>query len=207
MIKPNKLIIKLIGTSFFVHAGWGLIAPIFAIFISDQIRGGTIEMVGIAVGIHWIVKSAIQPFLAYKMDVVKGEHDDMVFLLRGCAVITVIPILYLFAFEIWHVFLLEAVRGVALAMIIPTLSGVFTRHVDENWESYAWSLNSTGIGFAFGFSAIFGGVMAATLGFQAVFILVSVISAVALLAVHFTIKTDPWLRNGDEEEKEIEDVS
>ncbi len=203
MIKPNQLIIKLIATSFFVHAGWGLIAPIFALFITDQIKGGTIEMVGIAVGIHWIVKSAVQPFLAYKMDVVKGEHDDMAFLIKGTLIITLTPLIYIFVSEIWHVFFLEAIRGVGLAMVIPTLSGVITRHVDKDWEVYTWSLQSTGMGFAAGFAAIFGGVIAGFLGFQIVFILVSLISAMAMGLTYFAIKKDPWLKDGKEEPEEI----
>jgi len=200
MVKPNRLIVKLIATSFFVHAGWGLMAPIFALFITDQIKGGSLEMVGVAVGIHWIVKSSIQPFLAYRMDKVKGEHDDMAFLLNGSLIVTLVPIFYIFSFEVWHIFVLEAIRGVALAMVIPTLSGVFTRHVDKNWEAYAWSLQSTGIGFALGFASIFGGMIAATLGYKVVFIMVSIISGIAMGTVYFTIKNDPWLRNGDEED-------
>ena len=201
MIKPNKLIVKIIIVSFFVHAGWGLIAPIFALFITGHIKGGSVELVGLAVGIHWIVKSAVQPFLAYKMDVVKGEHDDMVFLLNGTFLITMVPLMYLFAWDAWHIILLEGIRGVGLAMVIPTLSGIFTRHVDRDWESYAWSLQSTGVGFAAGFFAIFGGVIAALLGYNVVFILVSLISAIAMGLTYFTISFDPWLNKGEQEKR------
>jgi MFS family permease len=198
MIKPNRLIVKIIIANFFIQAGWGLIAPIFAIFITNQIKGGSLELVGIAVGVHWIVKSVIQPFLAYRMDVVKGEHDDMRFLLKGTAIATVIPLMYLFASEIWHVIFLEAVRGVGLAMVIPTLSGILTRHVDKNWEVYTWSLQSTGVGLAAGLSAIFGGVVAALLGFKAVFIAVALINAASMAITYFAIKTDPWLNKRGE---------
>jgi MFS family permease len=201
MIKPNRLIVKIIVANFFIQAGWGLIAPIFAIFVTNQIKGGSLELVGIAVGVHWIVKSVIQPFLAYRMDVVKGEQDDMRFLLKGTAIATVIPLMYLFASEIWHVILLEAVRGVGLAMVIPTLSGILTRHVDKNWEVYTWSLQSTGVGLAAGFSAIFGGVVAALLGFKAVFIAVALINAASMAITYFTIKTDPWLNKGEEKQE------
>ena len=106
------------------------------------------ELVGIAVGIHWIVKSALQPFLAYRMDKIKGEHDDMAYLLAGALVITIVPAMYIFSTQMWHVFALEIVRGAGLAMIVPTISGVFTRHVDKDWESYMWSLQNTSLGFA-----------------------------------------------------------
>ena len=198
MLKPNRLIVKIILTSFFVFAGWGLIAPIFALFITGEIRGGSLEFVGLAVGIHWIARAVCQPFLAYRMDVVKGEQDDMVFLLNGTLISTVVPLMYLFAWDAWHIIMLEAIRGVGLAMVVPTLSGVLTRHVDKHWESYTWSLQNTAISFAAGFSAIFGGVIAGVLGFKVVFIIVSIIGAISMAVVYLTIKTDPWLRDGTE---------
>ncbi len=163
------------------------------------------ELVGIAVGIHWIVKSALQPFLAYRMDKIKGEHDDMAYLLAGALVITIIPALYIFSTQMWHVFALEIVRGAGLAMIVPTISGVFTRHVDKDWESYMWSLQNTSLGFAYGFAGIFGGILAATLGFKTLFAAVSGFGLLAIVVVYLTIKTDPWLRDEDggcREEKE-----
>ncbi len=196
MVKPNRLIAKLILTSFFVFAGWGLVMPIFALYIIDQVKGGTIEMVGIAVGIYWIVKSTIQPFLAYRMDSIKGEHDDMIYLFRGAVIMTIVPLFFIFVTEIWHVFLLEVIRGVGMAMIVPTLNGVFTRHVNKDWESYMWSLQGTSIGLASGFAAIFGGLIAAFLGFKVLFVFVSFISFLAVIIIYFTIKNDPWLNDG-----------
>ncbi len=201
MVKPNRLIVKIIITNFFVYAGWGLIAPIFALFVTEQIKGGSLALVGIAVGIHWIVKSVVQPFLAYRMDAVKGEHDDMAFLLNGTVIATVVPLMYLFVWDAWHIIVLEAIRGVGLAMVVPTLSGILTRHVDKDWESYTWSLQSTAVGFAAGFAALFGGVVAATLGFKTVFVAVSIISAISMAIVYFTIKTDPWLNNGEKKQE------
>lgn len=198
MIKPNRLIVKIISADFFIHAGWGLVAPIFAIFITGQIEGGSVELVGIAVGIHWIVKSALQPFLAYRMDTVKGEHDDMKFLLGGTFIATIVSLTYIFVSEIWHVIFLEAVRGVGLAMVIPTLSGIITRHVDKDWETYTWSLQSTAMGLAAGFSAIFGGVVAAFLGFKIVFLLVALINSISMIITYFAIKKDPWLKGAEE---------
>ncbi len=205
MIKPNRLIAKLIITSFLVYASWGLIMPIFALFVTGEIEGGSMELVGLAVGMYWIVKSALQPFLAYRMDKVKGEHDDMKYLFWGAVIITIIPLIYIFTSAMWQVFVLEIVRGAGMAMIVPTISGVFTRHVDKDWESYMWSLQNTSLGFAYGFAAIFGGLMAVILGFKILFLMVSVFGALSIAVIHFTIKNDSWLKDSEEEaiEKEV----
>ncbi len=207
IVKPNRLIAKLILISFFSVAGWGLVMPIFALYMTDQVRGGTIEMVGIAVGIYWIVKSVCQPFLAYRMDSVKGEHDDMVYLLRGAVIMTIVPLFFIFATEVWHVFLLEAIRGVGMAMIVPTVSGVFTRHINKDWESYMWSLQNTSISFAYGFSAIFGGLIAGFLGFKMLFLSISFVGLLTVFIIYFTIKNDPWLNDGVTQEEKSESNS
>jgi len=47
----NKIVKKLVLTDFIFLFGWGLVSPILAIFIVDNIRGGDAGVVGIAVGI------------------------------------------------------------------------------------------------------------------------------------------------------------
>ncbi len=191
MHKPNQLIIKLIASNFFLHAGWGFIGPVFAIFITDQVVGGSIQGVGAAVAIYWVVKSTIQPFLAQKMDRVSGEEDDLSYLIKGMIITTIVPFFYLFSTAIWHIFLLEAIRGVGMALVVPSWTGMFTRHIDKNWEAYTWSLQSTALGYAAAFAAAFGGMIAAFMGFKAIFLLVFLFGA-ASTATLFFIK-----RNGD----------
>ncbi len=187
MRRLNKVIIKLITADFFLHSGWGLIAPIFAIFITRQIEGGTIEVVAFATATYWIVKSAIQPFLANILDVVKGEKDDFKFLIFGMYAVALVPFGYFFATQVWHIFFLEFVRGVAMACVVPAWYGIFTRHINKGWEAFSWSVQSTGLGFAAGFAAAFGGVIASSMGFGAVFVMVGIlkiISATMLLSVY-----------------------
>jgi len=172
-IGVNKVVKTLILADFFLQAGWGLIGPIFAVFIIKNIRGGSLAMIGFVAATYWIAKSISQPFIAYFFDLKKGEKDDFKFLIVGMYVANLIPLGYLFSSQIWQIFLLEFIRGLAMACVIPTWSGIFTRHIDKGWEAFSWSIESTAIGFAFGFAAAFGGVMATILGFKIVFVLVS----------------------------------
>ncbi len=185
MLKPNQLIIKLIASNFFLNAGWGFIGPVFAIFITDQVSGGSIQTVGLAVAIYWVVKSTIQPFLAQKMDKVKGDSDDLSYLAKGMVITTLVPLLYIFSTAVWHVFILEAIRGVGMALVVPSWNGMFTRHIDKNWEAYTWSLQSTALGFAAAFAAAFGGMIAAFIGFKAIFVLVFLFGAMSTATLFF----------------------
>ncbi|MDD5145630.1 MAG: MFS transporter [Candidatus Pacebacteria bacterium] len=190
----NKVIRTLIISDFFLQSGWGLIGPIFAIFITKQISGA-IEAVGFIVATYWLTKSIVQPFIAHFFDVVGGEKDDFNFLVIGMFISNLIPIGYLFSTQIWHLFLLEFIRGLAMACVIPTWSAIFTRHIDKGWEAFSWSIESTAIGFAAGVAAAFGGVIAASsLGFKALFILVSSLGLISTFIL-FLIRDQLFLKD------------
>jgi len=173
MIGLNKVIRGLILSDFLLQSGWGLIGPIFAIFITQQIQGGSLVSVGFIAATYWFIKSIAQPFIAHFLDVKKGERDDFKFLIYGLFLANLVPLGYIFVTQLWHVFLLEIIRGLCMACVIPSWAGIFTRHIDKGWEAFSWSIESTGIGFAAAFSAAFGGILVTFLGFKAVFILVS----------------------------------
>lgn len=175
----NKVVGYLIVSDFLLQFGWGLIGPIFAIYITNQIEGGDLAAVGFAAAVFWIVKSVIQPFLAFYFDKNRGEKDDLLFLIIGMYVANLVPLGYIISTEIWHIFLLEFIRGIAMACVIPTWSAIFTRHINKGWEAFSWSIDSTAFGFAAGFAAAIGGILVSALGFRAVFVLVSLFGLIA----------------------------
>jgi MFS family permease len=182
----NRVIKILITSDFFLQSGWGLIGPIFAIFLTGQIQGGSLRMVGYIAATYWVTKSIVQPFIAHQMDKNHGEKDDFRFLLIGMYVANLIPLGYIFSTQPWHIFTLEFIRGLAMACVIPTWAGIFTRHIDRGREAFSWSIESTGIGFAAGLAGAFGGILASIIGFKVVFLLVSIfglISASTLLLI------------------------
>jgi len=190
MIGINRVIRILITSDFLLQSGWGLIGPIFAIFLTRQIQGGNLAMVGFVAATYWVAKSIVQPFIAHFMDTAKGERDDFNFLVKGMYIANLIPLGYIFSTQPWHIFTLEFIRGIAMACVVPSWSAIFTRHIDRGWEAFSWSIESTTIGFAAGFAAAFGGVIASILGFKSLFVLVSIfglISSSTLLLIRHQI--------------------
>lgn len=193
-MKLNQVIKVLIFSDFLLQCGWGLIGPIFAIFVTQQIAGGSVAIVGFTTAIFWLTKSIAQPFIARYLDINHGERDDFIFMTAGMYVANSTFIGYIFASQIWHVFLLDFIRGLAMACVIPTWSAVFTRHIDKGREAFSWSLQSTMIGFAIAFAAVFGAVIATTLGFKTVFVLVSAFGLMSASSL-FLIKNRMLAKN------------
>lgn len=186
MFKINKVIKILISSDFLLQSGWGLIGPIFAIFLTGQIRGGNLAVIGYATAVYWVAKSIVQPFIAHYLDRNHGEKDDFVFLVVGMYVANLIPLGYIFSFLPWHIYALEFVRALAMACVVPTWYAIFTRHIDKGREAFSWSIESTGIGFAAGIAGAVGAWLAGLFGFKIVFVLVTLfglLSSSALLAI------------------------
>jgi MFS family permease len=197
MIGVNRIIGTLIISDFVLQSGWGLIGPIFAIFLTQQIQGGSLATVGFIAATFWLTKSIAQPFIAYYLDWRKGERDDFFFLVRGLYVANLIPLGYFFSTQIWQIFLLEFIRGLAMACVIPAWAAIFTRHIEKGWEAFSWSLHSTSIGFSFTFAAALGGILAQFFGFKIVFILVTILgilaSSLLLLIRHKILPKEPFI--------------
>lgn len=190
----NKIIRTLIASDFLLQSGWGLIGPIFAIFITEQIQGGSLVTVGFITATFWITKSITQLFIAYFLDRKKGEEDDFQFLIKGMYVANLIPLGYFFATQIYQILIFEIIRGIAMACVIPSWSAIFTRHIDKEWEAFSWAIESTSIGFAAGFAAAFGGVLAAIFGFKVLFILVSLFGLTST-SILLLIRRQIWTKD------------
>lgn len=184
-MKINKVIKVLIGSDFLLQSGWGLIGPIFAIFLIGQIRGGNLAVIGYATAVYWVTKSIIQPFIAHFLDKNHGEKDDFVFLVVGMYVANLIPLGYIFSFLPWHIYVLEFIRALAMACVVPTWYAIFTRHIDKGREAFSWSMESTGIGFAAGISGAVGAWLANLFGFKIVFVLVTLFGLLSSSALLF----------------------
>lgn len=162
-----------------MYSGWGLINPILAVFIVDKIKGGNVEVAGIAIGIYWVVKSIIQIPLAHYLDRNHGEKDDFYALVLGMVIISLIPLGFIFVSLPWHMYFLQIINAVGMALVIPSWAGIFTRHIERKREAFCWSIESSAVGVGSGIGGIVGGIAANSVGFIPLFIGVSVIGLIS----------------------------
>ena len=173
-ISVNKIIRTLIQTDLIFISSFGLIAPIFAVFIIKQINGGNVTVVGFAAAVYWILKSILQVPIGKFLDKHRGEKDDLSFLVLGYVLAATVPLGYIFSFLPWHIYLFQAIYSIGMAMAIPAWAAIFTRHIDKGKEAFEWSLESSALSFGVGVTGAIGGILVAKFGFDMVFIIVSV---------------------------------
>lgn len=187
----NRVIKCLIYSDLIFHGGWGLLGPIFAIFLIQNItKGSTLEAVkvaGFASLTYWIVKSTLQIPIGRYLDKNHGERDDFRFMVLGTFLTGFVPFGFMISSQPWHIYAFHVLHAVGMAMVIPSWSAIFTRHIDKGKEAFEWGLRSTSLGFGAGIAGAVGGIIAGLYGFQIVFISVGVFTMIAatfLLAIH-----------------------
>lgn len=181
--KINSVIRFLTLSDIFLLGAFGLIAPVFAVFVIGNINMGTVEVVGIAEGIYLLTRSVGQIPFAALIDRIKGEKDDYWALFIGSLVFSVIPLFYLVISEPWHLYVLQFFYGLASAATYPSWYAIFTRHIDKNHEGVEWGVYQTLVDFSMAATASIGGFIAYRYGFSQLFILVSIVSVVGSLFI------------------------
>jgi len=167
----NKIIRNLVKADLMFLSAFGLITPIFAVFITEQIKGGDIKVVGFAAATYWISKSLFQIPIGRFLDKERGEKDDIRCLVAGFLIAAMVPFAYIFSSFPWHIYALQVIYGLGMAMYNPAWCAIFTRHIDKGKEAFEWSLNSSSLGFGIGITGAVGGILASQFGFNLIFIL------------------------------------
>ncbi len=189
----NKVMRAYIYWDLMISSAWGLLAPVFAIFLLEKIAVGDIaqgtRIVGFATFFYWVTKSILQIPIGRYLDKNHGEIDDFWFYVIGVLITAFVPFGFLFASQPWHIYVLQIVHAAGMAMVIPSSYAIFIRHTDKGKEAYESGLDSTLLGLGAGITGAIGGVLAGYIGFQLIFVLTGVFSFISVLFI-FWVKKD-----------------
>lgn len=181
----NSLIKILTYSDLLIISGWGLVNPIFAVFLSTKIKNGNLELVGLAIAVFLITKSFLQIPVARLIDKVKGELDDMIIMAIGTCIISLVPFLYANVFTAIQVLLLQVFYGVGYALVTPGWLAIFTRHIDRHQEAEEWSMYNSMTSLGAALAGALGGFLAEKFGFQLLFMVVGVICIAGTSLLYF----------------------
>lgn len=177
----NRVIRHLVISDFVLNFAFGLLAPIFAVFVLKNIEGGTLRTIGLATTFYWITRTATTVPLSRFMDRTDGERDEFYFVIVGSFIMSSLPLFYLFARFPWHIYAIQLVMGMANSMAIPAWRILFTGHIDRGRTGFDWSLEDIAIGLAVGASAYIGSFLADRFGFEIIFVLLAILGYLATI--------------------------
>ncbi len=174
----HKKLAMLIFSDIFILSGFGLMGPIFAVFIIENLKGGIIAA-GLATTVFLVVKSAVQlPLSNYFID--KHDHKSA-FLLLGTALIISVPFIYFTAKSVTTIYIAQAVYGLGAALAYPAWFSLFTLYTDKKHRGFEYSLYTTALGVTGALAAVSGAKIADALGFRYLFFLVGLIALIGFV--------------------------
>jgi len=181
MTKVNKIVKYLILADIAFWTGWGLVSPVFAIFIVEKIQGGTALVVGIATAIYWLFRSLLVLPSGRILDKYIGEKDDYLFLVIGDFIAALVLFGYIFAVYPWHIYLLQIFYGIGMAMSLAGWRAIFTRNIDKGKEASEWALDDTLLSFGTAAAGVISGLLVTELGYSITFFIAGVLGILSVV--------------------------
>ena len=182
-VEVNRIVKFFVLSDFFFIAGWGFIEPIFSVFIIQKLPGATLTTVGIAFAIYWILRSILQIPFANFLDRRTGEQSAFRMLIAGLFLAALSAFAFGWVTQIWELYAVQIIHAIALSLYTASWPAIFSRHLDKTRISFDWSLDNTAVGIGSGVSGFLAGVIGATWGFTAVFILAGILSLVGAVII------------------------
>ncbi len=179
--KMHPVVRTLMITNILSLTGWAFISPIFAIYVVQNVKDGSIKAVGICFFIYWIVKGLLQIFISDYLDRVEGEADDYFTLILGQFLNTLVPLALLFLKTASGLYLIYFIYGIADALYVPPWNAIFTRYINPKRVSFEWTLNSTGFNFGSAFAILIGSSLVLIFGFPLIFFFVALSQGISLV--------------------------
>ena len=169
-----------------LFSGWGLISPIFAIFVIGNVEEATLTMVGIASAVYWLARALVQPGTAKILDRRPGEKDDFWALVLSLFAVAIASFALAVVQTPMSLYLVQVLHGAAFGVYSVAWPAIFSRHMDTGGVAFDWSLDRAAVGVVVAFTSVVGAELAELVGFRSVFVITgvaSIISALVLFAV------------------------
>jgi len=168
----------------FIFSGFGLVSPILAVFIKDDLIGGTLFAAGVASAIFLITHAILQIVFAHYFN----PKDRFWMLWTGTALIVLVPFGYIFSSKIWHIFIVQFIYGIGASFAYPSWYSLFSSNLDKGQQGFQWSIYNSSVSIGTAITAASGAWLAQRIGFQWVFLMTGAIAVLGLFTLFFLEK-------------------
>ncbi len=179
----NRIVKLLIISDLLILSSFGLISPIFALFVKEELVGGSIVAAGTASALFLVTKG----LLTIPFGKLADRYGYKGLLILGSILFSLCPFLYYFATDVIHIYMIQVLYGMGEAMAFPTYMALFTLYSDNKEEGYEWGVYDTVVSLSMAGAAFLGAELATILGYRTVFLVVGVVSIIGSLLL-FLVK-------------------
>jgi MFS family permease len=179
----NKIVRTLLSAESIWSFGAGLFFPIFAVFSSSV--GGDITDAGAAAAIFIFVTSVLE----YPIGKLLDKYHEKLFLVTDYLLEGIVFIGYIFVQNIYQLFILQVILGIANAIGDPAWESLYDRSTPNEKSGSAWANSHFFIGIFNAIGILLGSYLVSLYGFSSVFLLGAIFSFIACgISIYFIKK-------------------
>jgi MFS family permease len=158
------------------YFGEGMLGPLFAIF-TERVGGDVLD-VSLAWATYLIVAGLLYIVVGNLTDKFNNKERVMVV---GYAINALFTFGYLLVSAPWHLFIVQAGLGLAMAMATPTWYALYAKHENKKRGGLQWGLAGGMAHIMTGLAIIVGGLIVNYISFTALFVTMGSIQVVATI--------------------------
>jgi MFS family permease len=174
----HKVLRILIISDLFILGSFGLVQPIFAVYMIKNVAGATLTAIGIATAIQLITKSIMQILVAKWTDEEVGNRRELWTLFIGSILMSLVSFGYIWAKNLSVLYILQFLYGLGGALAFPGWVVIYTRYIRSEKAGYEWSMYSTIISLGTAAAAAIGAYLAEFYSFTHLFVIIGVLSLI-----------------------------
>ncbi|MCR4329769.1 MAG: MFS transporter [Candidatus Roizmanbacteria bacterium] len=176
----NPLIKVYIMAETILFSAYNAVVPIFAVFVTNNISGGSVEIAASSYSTYLIFRVLFEIVSGMKIAKI-SEKAKIVVTMLGITIVSVSYIGFALSTTIWMIFIFFAVMGIGLGIASPAKNSLFSTHLDKHRESTEWAMLDAAVFTGMALSASLGGFIAMRYGFPLLFYVVAGITTLSLI--------------------------
>ena len=176
----NPLIRVYILAETILFSAYNAVIPIFAIFVTNNISGGSVEIAASSYSTYLIFRVLFEIVSGMKIAKVSDRNKILVTML-GITIVSISYIGFALSTTIWTIFIFFAVMGIGLGIASPAKNSLFSTHLDKHRETTEWAMLDAAVFTGMALSASLGGFIAMRYGFPLLFYVVAILTILSLI--------------------------
>ena len=156
--------------------GEGMLGPLLAVF-TEKINGNIFDVTW-AWATYLIVTGILYIIVGHFLD--RKDIKERI-LLAGYALNAIFTFGYLFVSSTWHLFIVQAGLGMAVALAAPTWESLYAQYEDKKHAGYTWGLADGESRLFTALAIVIGGLIVTFFSFRALFLVMGVIQVIATI--------------------------
>jgi MFS family permease len=185
--KLNRIVEAFIVSETFFWSAWNFITPIFAIFVVNDIKGGSVQIAAFAFSTYLITRVVLE-IIAGRYLTGKSDLNKLWITIIGLLLLSVAYVGFSFSKDLFSLFLFYIITGIAIGIATPAKSSLFSSHLDKDKEPTEWSIYDAITLMGIALATALGGFIASFYGFQPLFLLAALINILGVIPYILYIK-------------------